>query len=64
MISFSSFPGPLHSSDQYYEGAIHNSDLEDDIDMTVELEDEDFESGGLKLTHPGEVLTSAHAFMR
>lgn len=61
VISFSSFPRPLHDSN---EGAIHYENVEDDISMAVELEDEDFEGGGLKLAYPGEPLTSTQVFMR
>lgn len=64
MISFSSFPEPVHDIDLHYGGAMRQPTSEDDIDMAVELEEEDFDNGHIRLALPGDPLTSAQAFMR
>jgi exosome complex component RRP4 len=58
MIAFTSFPvAPGHGSG----AARRNLSAEEEYKMDL---DEDFESGGLVLTVPGEALTSAQAYMR
>jgi exosome complex component RRP4 len=57
MISFTIF-----AAQQSYGSAKQHPDLEQDI---MDLDDEDFlDSGGSKLTVPGESLTSTTSFMR
>ena len=64
MISFSRSSNTFHNDDLQFEQAVRYTNVEDDVDMAIELEDENFEGGGLKLAYPGEPLTSAQAFMR
>ena len=63
MITFASFAPP--PDDLYGHGAIttHHPEVEDEADMDIDFDDEEFASGS-KLTCPGETLTSSHAFMR
>ncbi|KAH8104062.1 exosome complex exonuclease rrp4 [Cristinia sonorae] len=58
MITFASFPAPPEFD--AYLGTKHY----EDNDMEVDLNEDDYEPSGRKLTSPGEVLTSSHAFMR
>ncbi|KAI0079099.1 exosome complex exonuclease rrp4 [Panus rudis PR-1116 ss-1] len=61
MFSFASFPAP--SQDNYTSGARYQSYEDEDVEMDIDFDDDSFESSR-KLTCPGEVLTSSHAFMR
>ncbi|KAG6907891.1 hypothetical protein DXG01_006998 [Tephrocybe rancida] len=61
MIVFTSYPVPPNES--YDASRTHHPDVSEDILMDIEDEDP-FESGGSKLTYPGETLTSSHAYMR
>lgn len=66
MFTFTSFAVRQGNND-YLTAARHHPDVEDDIDSDVDMEDEDeFGAGSSrsKLTTPGEMLTSAQAFMR
>ena len=60
MISFASFPA--HPEPDAYGGAGRDPDDEDDMD--VDFQDDEFDVPVRKLTSPGEVLTSSHAYMR
>lgn len=61
MIAFTSFPvQPDYNAD--YGESRHHSNIEQDVIM--DLDNDDFEAGAAKLTHPGEPLTSAQAYMR
>ncbi|KAJ7640787.1 exosome complex exonuclease rrp4 [Mycena polygramma] len=57
MISFASFPVLPERNPEYTR---HFPDDEDHMD----LDDGDFEAGGLKITWPGESITSSQAYMR
>jgi exosome complex component RRP4 len=61
MIAFTSFPVPPDNDLVDYGAARHHPDVEEDVLMDL---DQDFEHGALKLTCPGESLTSAQTFMR
>lgn len=61
MIAFTSFPTPLDNNSDGYESSRPHPNVEDDALMDL---DDEFETGGSKLTCPGESLTSAQAYMR
>jgi hypothetical protein len=62
MIAFTSFP-TLHR-DQDVGATKHHPGVEADMIDDLDLDDGDFADGSVKLTSPGETLTSVHAFMR
>lgn len=59
MITFTSFPSAPGGE---YDAVRHRR--ETDNDMDVDLDDDDLSSDGLRLTLPGDYLTSSQAFMR
>ena len=61
MVTFASFAPPLDES-YGHGGARYAPDDRDDMDMEIDFDDDDFT--GNRLTCPGEPLTSSHAFMR
>ena len=66
MIAFASFPPPpddVHARDGVRHRREAVVDDDDEYDMELDFDDDDFASGS-KLTCPGETLTSSHAFMR
>lgn len=62
MITFSSFPAP--PQDNYTFGVQQSPGLDNDVEMDLNLDDDEFESSGRRLTYPGEAITSSQAFMR
>lgn len=67
MFTFTSF-AVRHGGDNYLSATRHHPDAEDELDSDIDMdeEEEDFGEGSAraKLTTPGEMLTSAQAFMR
>ncbi|KAH7885764.1 hypothetical protein F5I97DRAFT_1808858 [Phlebopus sp. FC_14] len=58
MLSFVSYQQPR--SETFYGSTRHHPDVEDLMDV----DDDDLETGGTRLTCPGETITSSQAFMR
>ncbi|KAH0582542.1 Exosome complex component rrp4 [Termitomyces sp. J132] len=62
MLAFTSFP--LQPDHAYNSSQQHHPDVTEDILMDLDDGQDSFESSGLKLTYPGESLTSSQAYMR
>ncbi|KAG6888476.1 hypothetical protein C0995_008049 [Termitomyces sp. Mi166 len=62
MIVFTSFP--LQPDHAYNLSHQHHPDVTEDILMDLDNDQDSLETGGLKLTYPGESLTSSQAYMR
>ncbi|KAF8074713.1 exosome complex exonuclease rrp4 [Lyophyllum atratum] len=62
MITFTSFPLP--ADDTYNGSRQHHPDVADDVLMDLDDDQDPFETGGSKLTYPGESLTSSQSYMR
>ncbi|KDQ50706.1 hypothetical protein JAAARDRAFT_141473 [Jaapia argillacea MUCL 33604] len=60
MITFTSFPAQLDDYD--YGATRHPPEVEDDIRM--DMDEDDLDTAGSRLTCPGDYITSSQAFMR
>lgn len=62
MVTFASFPATI-SYDAYTADSKVRRETDDDMEMDLDFDDEDFSSGS-RLTCPGETITSSQSFMR
>ncbi|KAF8652163.1 hypothetical protein AX16_004520 [Volvariella volvacea WC 439] len=64
MISFVDYPPQIDDTANYGWSRLHKSGNEDEDDVRMDLDEDDFDSPVSKLTSPGEYLTSSHEYMR